>query len=48
MAKADSTFLDINDPFPNLELQLSTGETFNLPEDFGGNYGIVLIYRGDW
>ena len=48
MAKADSKFLDINDPFPAIELQLLSGETFNLPEDLSGTYGVLLFYRGDW
>jgi hypothetical protein len=48
MAKADSTILDVNDPFPQMELHLLDGTTFSLPEGFGDGYGILLIYRGDW
>jgi hypothetical protein len=48
VTKADSTFLDMNDPFPELEIQLLSGETLKLPEGFGDGYGVLLIYRGDW
>ncbi len=48
MAKADSTLLDINDPFPKMNFQLLSGETISLPEEFGDNYGIILFYRGNW
>ena len=48
MTKADSTFLDVNDPFPILKLQLLSGETLNLPQGFGDGYGVMLFYRGDW
>jgi hypothetical protein len=48
MAKADSTFLDVNDQFPKLDLKLLSGETLNLPEGFGDGYGIILFYRGYW
>ena len=46
MAKVDSTFLDVNDPFPILDLKLLSGETLNLPQGFGEGYGVLLIYRG--
>ncbi len=48
MAKADSTFLDVNAHFPKLDLKLISGEDLNLPEGFGDGYGVILIYRGDW
>ena len=48
MTKMDSTFLDVNDPFPNLDLNLLSGETLNLPQGFGEGYGVLLIYRGYW
>jgi len=48
MAKTGSTFLDVDNPFPKLELQLQSGEILNLPEGFGDGYGIILIYRGYW
>ena len=42
MAKAGSTFLGVDNPFPKLELQLTSGESLNLPEGFGDGYGIML------
>jgi len=48
MVKASSIFLDIDNPFPNFELQLLSGEILNLPEGFGDGYGIMLFYRGYW
>jgi hypothetical protein len=48
MAKAGSTFLDVDNPFPKLELQLLSDEILNLPEGFGDGYGIMLFYRGYW
>ena len=48
MAKSDSNFLDIDNPFPKFELQLISGEILNLPEGFGDGYGVILIYRGYW
>ena len=34
--------------FPTMVLSRSTGETFTLPDDLDGKYGIVLFYRGHW
>jgi len=34
--------------FPQLELQLVSGEKLNLPEGTGEGYGVILIYRGHW
>jgi len=48
MAKVSSIFLDVDNPFPKLELQLQSGEILNLPEGFGDGYGIMLFYRGYW
>jgi len=48
MGKVDSTFLDANDVFPDLDLQLVSGETLKLPEGTGEGYGVVLFYRGFW
>ena len=48
MARAGSAFLDTNDTFPQLELQLISGEKLKLPKDMGEGYGVVLIYRGHW
>ena len=48
MARAVSTILDMNDPFPEVELRLLSGDTIQMPEDLGGTYGIILFYRGYW
>ena len=48
MARIGSAYLDANDMFPELELQLVSGEKLKLPEGIGEGYGVVLIYRGYW
>ena len=48
MAKVNSTFLDVNAPFPEMDIQLVSGETLHLPNDFGNNYTVILFYRGAW
>ena len=48
MSKIGSTFLDTNDVFPELELQLISGERLKLPEATGEGYGVVLFYRAHW
>ncbi len=48
MGKVGSTFLDTNDDFPELELQLASGETMKFPEGTGEGYGVLLFYRGYW
>jgi hypothetical protein len=48
MAREGLGYLDTNDMFPNLELELVSGEKLKLPEGIGTGYGVVLIYRGHW
>lgn len=48
MSRRGSFLLDTNDPFPEMEFNLVSGETCKLPEGTGEGYGIVLIYRGHW
>jgi hypothetical protein len=48
MARTGSTFLDSSDMFPQLELQLVSGEKLKLPDGIGEGYGVILIYRGHW
>jgi hypothetical protein len=48
MARIGSAYLDTNNMFPQLELQLVSGEKRKLPEGIGQGYGVVLIYRGHW
>jgi len=48
MARIGSVILDTNDPFPELDLKLVSGETLKLPQATGEGYGVVLFYRGPW
>ena len=48
MSRIGSRFLDANDVFPDLELQLVSGETLKLPKGIVNGYGVVLFYRGYW
>ena len=48
MGRIGSALLDANDVFPELNLQLVSGETLKLPEGTGESYGLVLFYRGYW
>ena len=48
MGRIGSELLDANDVFPELNLQLVSGETLKLPEGTGEGYGLVLFYRGYW
>jgi peroxiredoxin len=35
-------------PFPTIELAAVGGGTLRLPGDLGGDWGVVLAYRGHW
>jgi peroxiredoxin len=48
MARIGSLILDTNDRFPEMEVQLVSGETLKLPQATGEGYGVVLFYRGHW
>jgi hypothetical protein len=48
MGRIGSIFLDTNDKFPELDLQLVSGETLNLPKDAGEGYAVFFTYRGYW
>jgi len=48
MGRIGATLLDANDVFPELNLQLVSGETLKLPWGTGEGYGVVLFYRGYW
>jgi hypothetical protein len=48
MGRIGSELLDANDVFPELNLQLVSGETLKLPEGTVEGYGLVLFYRGYW
>lgn len=43
-----STRLNPGDRFPDLDLQLVSGETLHLPDHLAGQYGVVLVNRGAW
>ena len=34
--------------FPSMELTLTDGSKFRIPEDMPGRYAAVLFYRGHW
>lgn len=40
--------LDAKDHFPAFKLLLTSGERIELPEYFGEDYGVFLVYRGYW
>jgi hypothetical protein len=48
MARFDSRLLDTNDSFPEMELQLVSGENLKIPDGLGDGYAVVLLYRGHW
>jgi hypothetical protein len=48
VARLDSRLLDTNDPFPEMEFQLLSGETLKIPGGLGDGYAVVLLYRGYW
>jgi len=40
--------LDTGDVFPQLSLSLVGGGAMTVPDDIGGNYAVLLFYRGHW
>ena len=42
------TRLDNGQEFPALQLPTVGGGTISLPDDLGGRFGVILIYRGAW
>jgi peroxiredoxin len=40
--------LQNGEPFPSLSVAAVGGGSLSLPDDLGGHYGIILIYRGSW
>lgn len=40
--------LNTGDKFPEMSMDSITGYSFDLPKEFTGSWGIVLLYRGDW
>jgi hypothetical protein len=48
MAKVGGVFLDVNDKFPELEMETISGDKLSLPGDFGDGYAVFILYRGFW
>jgi hypothetical protein len=48
MSRIGSALLDTNDMFPELNLQLVSGESLKIPEGIADGYGVLLFYRGHW
>ena len=48
MGRTGSTPLDTNDMFPELDLQLLSGESLKISKETRGTYSVVLLYRGHW
>ena len=48
MGKIGSIFLDANDVFPELDIQLVSQENLKLPLGTGEGHGVILFYRGYW
>lgn len=48
MAGTTSNLLDTNDRFPELDLQLISGDTVKLPAEAGDGYSVIFFYRGHW
>jgi peroxiredoxin len=42
------SLLHPGDAFPELSLALPGGQTVTVPEAFGGQFGVMLFYRGSW
>ena len=40
--------LNPGDPFPQLTISTTGGQTLTLPDAFAGDFGVVLFYRGAW
>ncbi len=48
MARASSFILDSGDTFPSLSLDTVRHGRLTLPEAFGEDWGVFLIYRAHW
>jgi peroxiredoxin len=40
--------LNPGDSFPQFTVKTASGADLTIPEDFSGDYGVVLFYRGSW
>jgi hypothetical protein len=48
MGRTGSVLLSTNDVFPELNLELVSGESLKIPEGTGDGYSVLLLYRGHW
>jgi len=48
MANAFPLPLDNGAAFPSMSLKLAGGGRLELPGDWAGSHGVLLIYRGRW
>ncbi len=48
MAQSLGNKLDSGDAFPDFELRLVSGGTQKISQLAGGQWSVVLLYRGDW
>ena len=48
MARIGTKILDTGDRFPELDLNLVSGENLKLPQGTGEGYAVNLFYRGYW
>ncbi len=48
MPKASDLFLDTGDMFPTLEMKRAGGGKITLPDDFLGDWAVVIFYSGHW
>lgn len=40
--------LNPGDSFPEYTVQLTDGGTLTIPQDLGGEYAVIIYYRGVW
>ncbi len=48
MANLGTKPLDTGDAFPEISFKLLDGREVSVPEFTGPDYGLFLIYRGNW
>jgi hypothetical protein len=48
MPRMADKMLDSGDRFPSIAIDKVGGGTLKLPDDLGGNWGVILLYRGHW
>jgi alkyl hydroperoxide reductase subunit AhpC len=48
MARASARILDSGDRFPRLVMETVGHGRIELPDWFGGRWGVLLVYRAHW